>query len=386
LEKRVGKITPITTTTHENIVQNVPKRRPKLGLTVLAASVVCITLQAHYFSSVSLSPFPILGAFILFGYATAISKFQVSRTILFAMLFFSLLTGIFSIMAVKNGFGSAFGQFVAYLFNYLTVFSILLLRKNNSSILLSAFTITLKIHIAFWLIQAVYWLMTGSFLDFVEPITGDASRYSSSKGISIHGTRIPRFTGLYLEPGTYSNYLYGILVVRLLLSGKADLLGLIGCVSMFLSFSLFGAIFASSYCLIYVIEAEKKILKFLIAMGVLLLSLRAILPVYNTILGRVLSGVDLERAPLIKSMLENVDPFWGLNRHLVTIAVMDNTLYLASYIIGGLILLIPLITIHILVCAKKKGSVKMAISLIFATKIKFSYPFLGMVLAIAIDR
>src|SRR5690606_32364124 len=93
------------------------------------------------------------------------------------------------------------------------------LNARGEGAFVKPISIVLIIHLMFWYLQFVIWLLSGNYLDFLEPITGESQRYLSLKGLTFGGSRMPRFTGLYSEPGTYSTYIFLLLVVQYKLTG-----------------------------------------------------------------------------------------------------------------------------------------------------------------------
>ena len=100
--------------------------------------------------------------------------------------------------------------------------------------------VVLLSHILFYFIQiAVYFLLDGFYLDYVS-LSDDRSRWFSSKAYMWDGQQIPRFTGLFAEPGTYSGTIGAIAAARLMIVQKIDFICVLAVITLLVSASMTG--------------------------------------------------------------------------------------------------------------------------------------------------
>jgi hypothetical protein len=92
------------------------------------------------------------------------------------------------------------------------------------------------------LFQLGYYLATGESLDI------HAMLHPGSESRLFEAMSFIRLTGTHLEPGTYSHWLYGVILLRAFVSGKLfDLLSILGVASIYVSLSAWGALSATIY-------------------------------------------------------------------------------------------------------------------------------------------
>jgi hypothetical protein len=140
---------------------------------------------------------------------------------------------------VKSGVGIATGLLLA---------CALRLASEHHQFLFHVTTFVGYIHIAIWLLQYVYYKLTGIVIDFSGALGENASRWNQS-GIYV------RLTGLFAEPATYSQFAVAMLTMRGVASRfrLTVMDGVLLC-SMFASYSLTGVSLAVSYLVALVLS------------------------------------------------------------------------------------------------------------------------------------
>ena len=233
-----------------------------------------VTLQPFYFRSISLAPFPLIAFFlvILITYKGNISLNEFKEFVTFlTLILISVFIGLFNF--TDNGtliyyFPSLFGWFlfplgIIYFKRYLNYLS-----KDIYSIV----HLVLLIHVFFFFLQLLSFKLFNIKLDFIEIITGEAQRIGANKLKDFGGSNI-RPAGLFTEPGSYSVYIYILVVINLVLKNKINILIFFALVSMFLSFSMTGILMAISLILFYIsiIKISKKSIISLIIFSIALI-------------------------------------------------------------------------------------------------------------------
>lgn len=102
----------------------------------------------------------------------------------------------------------------------------------------------LYLHVGIFYFQFTVLLFTGYFIDFVEPFTGELTRYRSFDP-ELHEMGFYRCTGFYVEPSTYTSAITMLIIIQML-NGEVKLEkgNSLALASMFLSFSTAGIIVA----------------------------------------------------------------------------------------------------------------------------------------------
>jgi len=161
---------------------------------------------------------------------------RLGKISLFILLFFLILS-----ILVSNG-GREYTMFLSIVFSFITA-SAIHYSANFKNYFLTALKWLIIISVTTLVLQLLIFMMTGTIIHFHEMI------YPFSEG-RIGTDRLfsdlYRFGGIYIEPGTYSNWMYLFLVMYMILSKKVfSPLVLIGSLSMILSYSVWGMVFGA---------------------------------------------------------------------------------------------------------------------------------------------
>ncbi len=235
--------------------------------------LVFTTLQAFYFRSISLAPFPLLSLLLIIA-VTPKTKFNVYE--LQELLLFSTIVAISVMLGVINL--NEIGDTIFYLptlvgwllFPIGVIYFKRYFRYYKEN-LQSIFKWVLVLHVSFFFIQFLSYKLFHVKFDFIEIITGESQRTGATKLKGVGGDNI-RAAGLFSEPGSYTVYIYILLVFNLILENKFKILSLLALISMFLSFSMTGILMAIVVILFFVSNfklSKKQILNLVyVALGV----------------------------------------------------------------------------------------------------------------------
>lgn len=200
------------------------------------------TLQSIYFFNISLAPFPILSLLFLLHFDLKFSKVDlIISFLLITIVIINLLFIPFYLYEGQFYFQTVLGFFIG-----ITYFLFLqsYLKKIKLSSILYAINLSLIIHIAFFLIQFIYYIITGDHLDFIVGITGEVTR-------NINNLEFIRSSGLFIEPQNYSFFILALIYLKYhLTSNYFDVISLFALLTVFLSFSLFGILGAIVFYLL----------------------------------------------------------------------------------------------------------------------------------------
>tara|TARA_Y100001958_G_scaffold98184_1_gene67825 strand:- start:13498 stop:14613 length:1116 start_codon:yes stop_codon:yes gene_type:complete len=229
-----------------NLVLNLEKTRCFL-------IVFFCTLQSIYFYNISLAPFPILSLLLLFHFDSKFFKSDLLISLL--LIIIVIINLLFLPLFIKEGtiyFQTILGFFIGIVY---FLFLQSYLKKNKLSTIIFAINLSLSVHISFFLIQFIYFLVTGDHLDFIVGITGEVTR-------NINNLSIIRSSGLFIEPQNYSFFILALIFLKYHLSPNYyDSISLISLLTVILSFSLFGIIGAIVF---YFLIFRKVVSKWLI--------------------------------------------------------------------------------------------------------------------------
>ncbi|EHH8678328.1 hypothetical protein J4Q07_004660, partial [Escherichia coli] len=120
-------------------------------------------------------------------------------------------------------------------------------NKNIYSKLYNAIKYVIIVHVLIITLQGIVFYTTGTYIDFVEPFTGEASRYENYLE-SASFAKI-RFTGLYVEPSTYAAAIVTLVLTKSILATQLnkgnDYFDYIALLSAILTFSSASIIYAN---------------------------------------------------------------------------------------------------------------------------------------------
>lgn len=153
-------------------------------------------------------------------------------------------------------------------FALLITFSLYIYLQNDIAIIVKPLTIVLIIHLLFFYIQLFAVGVFSMQLDLIEPITGEPQRIFGGSYDAGLFSQFFRPAGLFAEPGTYTNMVFLIFILRevarnfgkpyTLESWKDIAIITATIVSLILSFSIFGFIFILVYFISILFKSKSK--------------------------------------------------------------------------------------------------------------------------------
>lgn len=356
------------------------KENAKLYTCISFVVIFLGSMQSFYFSGIELSILTIFSMIIIstssfFSFTLKQDLLVIWVVVLSNLLLFLFILSFIDIHSIKSAFGILISSLSSLML--ITVFI------NRSTDLVRGIEITLQIHAAFIFAQAIWFISSGNYLDFLVNITGEEQRYISNKGIFIGGIRIPRFTGLFNEPGTYANYISALTAVLFSIQRKLTTTIYLSLASIFLTASLFGYVFVALLVIIFSLSQINSIKKF--AINLILYSIFGILFLYyylESILIRFnsdYSGLEF-RSDMIELLINRdaMDIFIGAGTiaDLLPDWIVVNDIGLIYYTLfsfgfAGLVFMI----IIFIPIARTYNWVTIAIfGLLLLSKIKLTYP------------
>lgn len=141
------------------------------------------------------------------------------------------------------------GNYFSYiaLVVFIVFYSKIAADDNLHQELYSAIKIVIVVHVLLIAIQSIAFYTTGKYIDFVEPFTGEASRFENYLD-SASFAQI-RFTGLYIEPSTYAAVIVTLVLAKSILASQLnkgnDYFDYISLLSAILTFSTASIIYAN---------------------------------------------------------------------------------------------------------------------------------------------
>jgi len=201
-----GTVPPITESPgHIDPILKVTRRL------ALFISILLISGFSFYFYQFGIPVVPIIGAilmiltnYVLYRRAPQHYRSGVRLIAFFSALF--LISLVFSFMSGDvRGYESTLKAPLGFALGLILLNSILRLYGNRifRDDLLAAFNGVFILHVIALLVQVAYFLGTGEFLDYIEPITGEVSRHAYATFLSS-----PRFTGLFIEPAVCASFMF----------------------------------------------------------------------------------------------------------------------------------------------------------------------------------
>lgn len=283
---------------------------------------------------------------------------------------------LFLAPAFFTNFGNLNSSFaIAYCLVSLSVFFIGCSRQLD---LEKALTFSIYVHLICFFVQVAYFGLFFETLDMLKPITGEVSRQMGDKGINLlSGMRVPRFSGLFNEPGTYGCY-FGTLLAFYSMAHKGwSKIEVLGIFSLVLSMSLFAFVVAI-FILVskFFKDFEKRFIDLLfVLLGSILVGIISVALIYRADNDLMEFGFRLY---MINDYLTGgvMDLLFGKNIELasgLTGAVNDAGLWFTIIYDNGLITLI-LVCCLIGYSMYKWSFNASPLLLILLLKVKLSYP------------
>ena len=209
---------------------------------LLAYQVGClflISLQSFYVSSLGAAVFCYLGAFALIPLMR--SHIPLS-SIYFVAAYLACLVGGVAVNGLENAktlLGSIAG--LSALFITYSAFS---LRPEQFA---KALRWVILLHVAVIAGQMVYWFATGTYFDVLQYTGLGEQTVISRKGFEYGGSLVPRFAGMFNEPGTYSAIIAALLAAEFAISRRISWLTALALASILGTMSLAGMALAALF-------------------------------------------------------------------------------------------------------------------------------------------
>lgn len=339
-------------------------------------SLFLITLQDFYFSSVGAALFPVIG--VMLAFLCVLLKERISAYYFFYVFgCFIFLIYLSIIDVVRYGY---YGTTIGGAINLVFIVSLLSCYGLRMSALKPIITLVVLLHLLFWFAQVLVWFVGGFYLDFVEHLTGDTSRYSSLKSLVIQGQRIPRFAGLYLEPGTYSVWMIALLVARYVIDYKFDVVSILAILSMFFSMSLFGVVLGLLFVMFVVahrLNFRVFIASFLVVLFFFIMILQPVFDRFNS----DYSEMDL-RLNMLFLIMDAGNYFFGYGLFSEkSVAINDSGVPFFLIYSYGYLALVLLMLLVAFAC-RWRFYLMLLFVIILMTKIKLAYPLFWFVLSV----
>lgn len=229
---------------------------------LLAASFFLLSLINHW-----VVPW-FAGALLLFIYTQLYGVRLHKRVLLecFVLVFiiavFALKFVLFDLLAVAQASVGAFRNnaivFVVLVFIWGLLRSIVIIESPH--VVRRAVEILLVAHLILFYLQFLVFFLTGHYIDYVQPFTGEASRYIGfDKSLGIIGGVRP--TGFYAEPSNFAGAVFFLLAALKVQDGlKVDWVVVLSLIAIFLAFSTAGLILGCALLALLVIGNKNRLL------------------------------------------------------------------------------------------------------------------------------
>lgn len=236
------------------------KKSVKPSKVILFLGVFILTLVSHTIYAWAIGLLLII-VFLVVEKVPLKKQALIESLAFFMLLLISVIRFVTSIVNktlpyFQNAFWGNTSLYVLCISAWLILRSIMLGNKKRE--LISLIAPILKVHIAIFYLQFFLYLITGYYLDLVEPFTGGASRYANLYTGPKPEIGSFRPTGFFVEPSTYFGAVLMLASLLLFFDGfrKHKKLFLLAILSMYLSFSTAAAIITTIF-IIYILWTGK---------------------------------------------------------------------------------------------------------------------------------
>lgn len=343
----------------------------------VATGLFLITLQSFYFGSdrEGLSLLCYLGLLMLLPFIAA----EPVRCVLLPVPL--ILITFASIKAVLSPDGQL--SLLGMGFSVLAVLAVPAACAWRRSILARALSAVILIHVGFVAIQIVYFAATRGHLDLLGSLGFEDQRVFSRKGLSIFGVLVPRFAGLFNEPGTYSAVVMTLVAARYAVRPQLDRILLTALASVLATMSLGGLVLATAFTGIALVTSAAKRGRIIEAIAG-----AAALPFAVIWLRRLYAQRNLDERELYQVYLWNW--FWtqprtafgaAIEQLQTGIVINDIGVWVYAIHVAGLVTT-ALLAISLVATLNLSGIALLGV--ILMTKIKMTYPLLYLALSAVI--
>jgi len=371
---------------------------------LLVFSLFILSLENHGPNRLLLVilPFFVFIFYFFYGKSNLSPILALLKTVFFVSILSTL--SYFSFFSYKENMAtySSFDFLYTTIFKLLVVFLFYNVIGKNKEFLIQIIGCVMLLHVSIFFIQFFIVYISGTYIDFLEPFTGETARYTWSVAFPFIG-KTYRPTGFFNEPSTYLSIAFSLLAIKYFLSRKLYLVDKFVLLSFVLSLS-FASIGVSILFLLIVNLKGKNLYKFLPFFLIIFVTLIPIvisvfiartsgdydalgirLQLFNLVFNQNVLELFLGNGPV--GVPSSLAYFYELGKTSWAkegiAAINDNGLALFIFIkFGaiGLILCIVYVTIKV-----KKIIPLMCFLLIFITKLKFtSFIFIFAIFAIII--
>lgn len=218
----------------------------------LATSLFLITLQSFYFANGGggLSLLCYLGLLMLLPFIAV----EPVRYVLLPLPL--ILIGFASIKALLAADGQM--SLLGMAFSALAVLAVPAASGWRSLTLARALSMVILIHVGLVAVQVLYFAATLSHLDLLGGFGFEPQRVFSSKGLLVFGLTVPRFAGLFNEPGTYSAVMMTLVVARYAVLPRIDRTLALALASVVATMSMGGLVLATAFMGIVLITSAAR--------------------------------------------------------------------------------------------------------------------------------
>lgn len=342
-----------------------------------------ITLQSIYI--------PVFGPVCTFiGYillfTCALRKSQPELNLLALVMAVYLILVIHLLLSLSSYGNSDFGSFLSLVVMISALPVLISFFKKSKDIILKCVKLTIAFHAVVLVVQIIWWIITKDYLDLLALISNQQSGTISKKGISALGYRVPRFSGLFNEPGTYSVTLMTLIFVYYSISKSIDEIVVLGTVTCLATMSMFGIVLVTVFFLIILFSSKISKVKVFIYVLMLFVAFlgsgggTALLSRFSV--DSQYSGIGF-REQMLNFLYSNSQSFiFGIPVSSYPDYFVPNDIglwfsFITTFGIWGALILI-LLYFYTYISTKKIEPL-LILTIILLTKLKFTYPLFWLV-------
>ncbi|MGR5336196.1 hypothetical protein ACPV5I_12280 [Vibrio gigantis] len=254
---------------------------------------------------------------------------------------------------------------------------------------IKAIKLVLVFHVFVILFQVVYWVLTKQYIDLFNVISGLNSGNYSKKGLIAFGLQVPRFSGFFNEPGTYSITIMSFTFLYYAAIKKIDHVIIFSTLSCLITMSGFGIILVMCFYGI-LLTTSKNNRKYVLYSTPFIFGLFLYIGGVESLINRFskdseYSGVGF-REKMLEYFFSDINNFFhGLQIGKMPSYFVPNDLgiwfsFMTSYGVFGL--LICLSVVFFVFFKTKKWEFILLVLLLFFTKMKYTYPLFWLIVGL----
>jgi hypothetical protein len=337
-----------------------------------------LSLDDYYFPVISGAPLPVVGAALIWFSCQSFRQTRPPEIILASLILLGVVVGFCRVLT-----DTSVEIWPSNLVGWLIGFMVLMTDFSEKKAQIDrGIYIFLAIHVGFFVLQSFVYLVFGYYIDPVNWLTGEASRYKEQE-LSAIALLVPiRPTAMFIEPSNYATHILPMVLFYYIQRGRVSLLVATSLASVALTYSSWAFFAIAASFLLFINKKASNLI--IIALVAFFLTFSENWFMVRTFETRYDTDRDTPaefRLVFAENVLEraaNFSPGLGIGvrdaglGELAEYTINDSGAAIYFVYVFGLSALVLLIA---LICGSKGWRNKIIVAIVLSSKLTPTYPF-----------